>query len=56
MKACRICGETQPQQAFSKDRAKREVRGLLCRTCNAGLGHFRDSAKLMASAITYVEG
>jgi hypothetical protein len=31
-----------------------EVRGLLCGTCNSGLGHFKDSEKLMLNAINYL--
>jgi hypothetical protein len=31
-----------------------KVRGLLCPTCNAGLGHFRDNPVLLAKAISYL--
>jgi len=31
------------------------VRGLLCNSCNLGLGYFRDSAPLLAGAIRYLE-
>jgi hypothetical protein len=30
------------------------VRGLLCRTCNIGIGHLRDSPTLITSALEYV--
>ena len=32
-----------------------DVRGLLCSTCNKGLGHFRDNVTLLESAITYLK-
>ncbi len=31
------------------------VRGLLCSSCNVGLGHFRDSQELLDSAKSYLE-
>lgn len=32
-----------------------KVRGLLCNHCNRGLGLFRDSPQILASAIAYLE-
>ena len=31
------------------------IRGLLCHNCNAGLGHFKDSEQLLATAIKYLK-
>ena len=31
-----------------------EVRGLLCKQCNSGLGFFRDSPEALQSAIDYL--
>lgn len=55
---CAIC-----QRAFSDtltpyidhDHASGEVRGLLCSTCNTALGKFRDSRKVLARAMAYLE-
>lgn len=30
------------------------IRGILCRSCNLGLGHFRDDENILQSAITYL--
>lgn len=32
-----------------------EIRGLLCGTCNLGIGNFRDSVKLLKQAILYLQ-
>ena len=31
------------------------IRGILCRHCNVGLGHFKDSTKLLRRAIKYLQ-
>lgn len=33
-----------------------QVRGLLCRTCNSGLGFFRESPDLLRTAASYLQG
>lgn len=32
------------------------VCGLLCRTCNFGIGYFKDRVDLLVSAISYLGG
>lgn len=61
---CAICGkpETGTLNGYPKKLAvdhhprgtKRDVRGLLCASCNGGLGVFSDNTSLMWKAIQYV--
>jgi hypothetical protein len=56
---CAICGQNDPAPHKSltvdHDHATGDIRGLLCFHCNAGLGHFRDNAQLLDSAIAYLQ-
>lgn len=64
--ACAICGTDDDNGAWCIDHdhsccpgdgsCGKCVRGLLCRNCNWGLGHFRDDIKLLAAASIYLEG
>lgn len=57
---CAICGK---QEALSSkgvlsidhDHNSGKVRGLLCDTCNRGLGHFYDNVSLLHNAIKYLK-
>lgn len=55
---CSICGLHQSnfKKSFHIDHCHKtnKVRGLLCRNCNVGLGHFKDSVELMNKAINYL--
>lgn len=50
---CAICG--LPEKAIDHNHATGEVRGLLCGSCNTGLGFFRDSPKLLRKAAEYLK-
>ena len=50
---CAICSGV-PYAVDHCHRSKK-VRGVLCRLCNTGLGHFKDSPKLLRAAANYLE-
>jgi hypothetical protein len=57
---CAICGRlfngVDPDvPCVDHDHQTSAVRGLLCRPCNLGLGHFKDSAVLMRLGAVYLE-
>jgi hypothetical protein len=53
---CWICGAEPNGKRLSVDHCHKTngVRGLLCQHCNTGLGHFRDSPKLLLTAAKYL--
>jgi len=57
--ACKICkvdaSEFTRKLAVDHCHTTGEVRGLLCPSCNVGLGHFRDDIELLEDAIDYVK-
>jgi len=56
---CAICQNECPtgrSLAVDHNHESNEIRGLLCTNCNHGLGKFKDSTKLLATAIKYLEG
>ena len=54
---CKICGKPDPDFALSVDHCHKtgKVRGLLCGSCNFGLGKFYDSPNLLRRAAEYLE-
>ena len=55
--ACAICGRaTKTHLYVDHDHTTGEVRGLLCSSCNLGLGNFKDSVPIMRQAILYLGG
>jgi hypothetical protein len=55
---CAICSEPLKvgpgESAVDHDHSTGEVRGLLCRECNTGLGKFKDSNTLLQLAQNYL--
>lgn len=52
---CGICKENiKNHPSVDHDHKTNKVRGLLCRQCNFGLGHFKDSIVYLQRAINYL--
>lgn len=55
---CMICGvhinELNKDLHVDHDHTSGNIRGLLCSTCNSGLGMFKDSTELLKNAIEYL--
>lgn len=52
---CAICLEACKSLHIDHDHATMLVRGLLCSSCNTGLGRFKDNVKLLLAAKAYLE-
>lgn len=54
---CKICGGPPNGKGLfhiDHDHQTGKIRGLLCATCNVGLGSFKDDKELLHKAITYL--
>ena len=51
---CLICGKAPDVLAVDHDHQTGEVRGLLCKPCNAALGAFNDDYMLLQKAAAYL--
>jgi hypothetical protein len=54
-RVCAICLR-KPAAHVDHEHGSGEVRGILCFTCNVGLGNFGDDPELMARAVDYLKG
>src|SRR5262245_21001533 len=54
---CAICGNPETYRRLSMEHEHRsgKIRGLLCNSCNNGLGRFFDSEKLLRAAAKYIK-
>jgi len=52
---CRICGRGGVKLVVDHCHTTGNVRGLLCHSCNMGLGKFYDDVRLLENAIQYLE-
>lgn len=54
---CLICGEYDTKRKLNVDHSHKTgvIRGLLCTTCNRGIGFFKDDVEKMSKAILYLK-
>lgn len=52
---CEICGKHKDMLNLDHDHSTGIIRGWLCRTCNLGLGAFKDSVIFMINATNYLK-
>ena len=55
---CMICGKELENGKYldvDHDKNTGAIRGLLCNSCNKGLGMFREDTEIMKNAIKYLE-
>jgi hypothetical protein len=52
--ACAICGERPDELHVDHSHITGRVRGLLCLSCNAGIGFYKDDHNLTARATMYL--
>ena len=55
--ACAICGDDAPRRTFhlDHDHETGRVRGILCNSCNRGIGLLKDDVAVLRSAVAYLE-
>lgn len=51
---CAICTGSLADWVVDHNHRTGSIRGLLCRACNGGLGHFKDNPSILLAAIGYL--
>ena len=51
---CAICKTILDDPHVDHSHGSEELRGMLCHSCNTGLGHFRDNPSVLQAAIEYL--
>jgi len=51
---CEVC-QVEPADNIDHCHTSGRVRGHLCRSCNLGLGFFKDNTDILQSAVVYLE-
>lgn len=52
---CALCRSAMMDPCIDHCHETKRVRGLLCRRCNLGLGHFQDDPVRIAAALYYLQ-
>jgi hypothetical protein len=52
---CAICQDTPKRLVVDHDHGDGQLRGLLCSTCNSGIGMLRDDVAILRAALSYLE-
>lgn len=54
---CAICGKPEKDNkvlSIDHNHETGEIRGLLCNSCNTGIGHLKEKIEILEKAITYL--
>jgi hypothetical protein len=54
--ACAVCHRRERTLSVDHDHQTGQVRGLLCRKCNAAIGALGDSVETVSRALDYLKG
>jgi hypothetical protein len=52
---CQICSSPMPRKCIDHDHETNEVRGVLCHSCNRGIGLLGDNIATLQNAINYLQ-
>jgi hypothetical protein len=52
---CKICNTSYDLLCIDHCHNTSKIRGLLCNSCNTGIGHLKDNVQFLKSAIQYLE-